>query len=182
MDQGSGFISDFRAKRIRTQITWEIYWQTVTRLLRRIRLMRVDGPVPEPVVATRVTKPWRMGEWSRIEFPGINSPGQAPVEHARGFSESRTRLLWSTHLCGARTRLQTRLQWCGWRVVLLEPLARPTFSENPGKISSPSQNPGSHRQGIPGNSGIFASSDGIVRGCTNHGPRTVSCDPAACED
>jgi hypothetical protein len=110
MDQGSGFISDFRAKRIRTQITWEIYWQTVTRLLRRIRLMRVDGPVPEPVVATRVTKPWRMGEWSRIEFPGINSPGQAPVEHARGFSGSRMRLLWSTHLCGARTRLQTRLQ------------------------------------------------------------------------
>ena len=25
-------------------------------------------------------------------------------------------------------------------------------------------------------------SDGIVRGCTNHGPRTASCDSAACED
>ena len=32
------------------------------------------------------------------------------------------------------------------------------------------------------NSGNFASSDGIIRGFTNHDPRTVSCDSAACED
>ena len=31
----------------------------------------------------------------RDSFPGINSPGQAPVEHARGFTGSRTRLQWS---------------------------------------------------------------------------------------
>ena len=55
------------------------------------------------------------------------------------------------------------------------PGRRLTFSENPGKFSSSSQNSGSHRQGNPGFSGIFASSDGIVRGCTNHGPTTVSC-------
>ena len=68
-------------------------------------------------------------------------------------------------------------------------LARPTFSENPGKILGESR--ASHRiLGVTGrefwdflgNSGIFASSDGIVRGCTNHAPRTVSCDSAACED
>ena len=41
---------------------------------------------------------------------------------------------------------------------------RLTFSENPGKFSSPSQNPGNHRQ----------SSDGIVHGCTNHDPRRGS--------
>ena len=56
-------------------------------------------------------------------------------------------------------------------------LDRLTISENPGKILGESRarrkNSGSHRQGILGNSGNFASSDGIVRGCANHAPRTA---------
>ena len=63
---------------------------------------------------------------------------EASVDRALGFSGSRTRLQWSSS--GAYTRLQWR---CG--AVdgggVLEPLARPTFSENSGKFP---QNPGSH--------------------------------------
>ena len=47
---------------------------------------------------------------------------------------------------------------------VLEP---PTFSENPGEFSSPLQNPGGHLPGILGKSGILASSDSIIRGCTD---------------
>ena len=47
----------------------------------------------------------------------INSPGQASVDHARGFSGARTRLG-----CGVGEG------WCS------SPGPRPTFSENPGEI------------------------------------------------
>ena len=40
-------------------------------------------------------KAMKDGGMIRDSFPGINSPGQAPVEHARGFTGSRTRLQWS---------------------------------------------------------------------------------------
>jgi hypothetical protein len=67
-------------------------------------------------------------------FPGINYPGQASVGHARGCS-------------GASVEA-----W-GWGGVL-EPWASSDFFgkswENSGRFSSPSPNPGSHRQGIPG--------------------------------
>jgi hypothetical protein len=33
----------------------------------------------------------------RDSVPGINSPGQAPVDRALGFSASRTKLQWVTH-------------------------------------------------------------------------------------
>jgi hypothetical protein len=98
----------------------------------------------------------------RDSFPGINSPEQALVDHALGFSGSRTRLQWS--FSGARTRLQWRCGAVGgggelepW--VLSDILGKSW--ENPGKFSSPSQNSGSYLPEILGFSGI-------VRGCTNH--------------
>ena len=108
------------------------------------------------------------------------------MNHARGFSGTRTNLQWSLRGCGV----------VGEGGVL-EPWASSDFLgkswENPGKIPSPSQNPGNHRQKILGILGIsnFCGritesarerrlSDGIVRGCTNHDPGT--CDSAACED
>jgi hypothetical protein len=116
MYQGSDFISDFRARRIRTQIAWE-------------NLSAI-----------------------RDSFPGINSPGQAPVEHARGFSVSRTRLQWS--FSGARPRLQWR---CG--AVCSSPGRRPTFSENPGKILGILEPVAKSGESPAGNSWNFASSD-----------------------
>ena len=74
---------------------------------------------------------------------------QALVEYAQSFGTARIRLQWRCGVVGGGG--------------VLEPWA--------SSDSSPSQNPGSHRQGIPGNSGNFASSDGIVRGRTNHDPR-----------
>ena len=56
---------------------------------------------------------------------------ETSVDHALGFSASRTRLQWS--FSGARTSFSG-------------PWPRPTFSENPGRISSSPQNPGNHRQ------------------------------------
>jgi hypothetical protein len=56
--------------------------------------------------------------------------GQFP---GAGFSGTSTRLQCGTH--------QSSAVWC------------PTFSENPGEFSSPSQNPGGHLPGILGKSG-----------------------------
>jgi hypothetical protein len=42
MDQGSDFISDFRARRIRTQITWEILSANCHEVT-EFRLMRIAG-------------------------------------------------------------------------------------------------------------------------------------------
>ena len=74
------------------------------------------------------------------------------LEHAPSFSGSRTNLRCSTH------QASVEVWGCGWGVVCSSPGRRPTFSENPGEFSSPSQNPGSHLQGIPGKSGNFAAS------------------------
>ena len=87
MDQGSDFVSDFRARRIRTQSLGKFYRQTVTRLLSFASLVPAL-PVPEPVAATS-REGWGM-IWDL--FPGINSPGQASVGYARGFSGACTRL------------------------------------------------------------------------------------------
>ena len=77
-----------------------------------------------------------------------------------GFSASRTKLRWNTH--------QVPAVWVG------------VVRSSPGRRLT--RNPGGHLPEKSGNSRIFASSDGIARGCTNHAPRTMSCDPAACED
>ena len=141
MDQGSDLTSDFRARRIRTQITW------VTK----------DGGVIQD------------------SLPRINSPGQAPVEHAPGLSGSRTKLQWVTH--EASVQHAPGLSGVGGGGVV-EPWASSDFVrkswESSGRIPSSPQNSGKIWE--------FASSDGTVRGCTNHVPRTVSCDSAACED
>ena len=77
----------------------------------------------------------------RDSFPGINSPGQAPVEHAPGhalgFSGASVK-----HAPGFSGGVGL---WAG--VVRSSPGRRLTFSGNPGEFSSPSQNPG----GISGN-------------------------------
>ena len=106
-------------------------------------------------------KATKNGGMIRDSFPGINSPGQAPVEHARGFSGSRTRLQCSTHQASD----QASVVWVG--VVCSSPGPRPTFSENT-EILEPVPK---FWESPAGNSGNFASSDGIVRGCTNHDPR-----------
>ena len=114
------------------------------------------------------------GGMIRDSFPGINSPGQAPVEHAPGLSGSRTRLQWS--FSGARTGLQWR--WAG--VVRSSPWPSPTFSENSGKLSSPSQNSGSHLPEILGflhhRTAAFAGAPITPR----EEAGSVSCDSAAC--
>ena len=118
MDQESDFIGDFRARRIRTQITT---WENLSAI------------------------------WD--SFPGINSPGQALVYHARGFSGSRTRLQWSMHQASVEHAPGFSGGvglWVGGGV--LEP---PTFSENSGRISSSPQNPGGHLPEIQGIQGIL---------------------------
>jgi hypothetical protein len=85
----------------------------------------------------------------RDSFPGINSPGQALVEHARSFSGSRTRLQWSMNQ--ASVEYASGFSGVGGGGVL-EP---PTLSEDSGKLSSSPQNSGSHLQGILGKSGIL---------------------------
>ena len=76
----------------------------------------------------------------------VNSPpGQASVEQARGgFSGSRTKIQWVTH--EASVQHAPGLSGVGGSSVL-EPWALSDFL---GEFSSPSQNPGSHRQGILG--------------------------------
>ena len=104
--------------------------------------------MPGPVTATRVTQQRRTG---RDLFPRTNSPGQASVqwvthealvEYAPGFS-------------GARTRLQ-RCGW-GWTTPggVLKPWASSDFLGKSWQSSAENS----------GNSGFFASSDGIVREC-----------------
>ena len=95
MYQGSDLISDIRARRIRTQITWEI-------LLANSHEVTVTYLKPVSLRHCQCRSRWQRGLQStknggmiRDSFPGINSPGQAPVEHARGFSGSRARLQWS---------------------------------------------------------------------------------------
>jgi hypothetical protein len=75
------------------------------------------------------------------------------VGHARSFG-------------GARTRLQ----WCGWGGVL-EPWASSDFVGKFWEILELAAKFWESSAGIPGKSVIFASSDGIIRGCTNHDPR-----------
>jgi hypothetical protein len=71
---------------------------------------------------------------------GIKSPGQAPGEHARGFSGSRTRLQWSMHPASA--------VWVG--VVCSSPGRRLTFSEKSREIPEPVAKFWDHRQRILG--------------------------------
>ena len=95
-----------------------------------------------PEIADEIA-PLIHGGMMRGQFPGA------------GFSGTSTRLQWIAHQDPVgHTRsfgaTRTRPQWCGWVVGgggVREP---PTFSENPGEFSSPSQNPGSHRHGILG--------------------------------
>ena len=145
MDQGSDFISDFRARRIRTQISWE-------NLLANSHEVTVTYLKPVPPHARRRpsaaagsgnegNKATKNGGMILDSDPGINSPGrlqcithEASVDHAPGFS-------------GACTRLQ-RSGW-GWCARALGPV-RPSRKilgkswENSGKFSSWPQNPGSH--------------------------------------
>jgi hypothetical protein len=69
----------------------------------------------------------------------------------------------------------------GWGVVCSSPWPRPTFSENPGRCRA--------RRKILAIIGRefwdfwdLCIIRRIVRGCTNHAPRTMLCDPVACED
>ena len=154
MDLGSDFICEFRARRIRTQITW-------------------------------------------VTFPGINSPGQASVGHAPGFSGARTRLQWS--FSGARSRLQwstqqasvehaagfsgarSRLQWSTQQASVehaagfsgggvLEAWASSDFLRKSWEIPEPVAKSWDHRRRILGNSGNLASHrmgvlDNLYRTC-----------------
>jgi hypothetical protein len=128
MDQGSDFISDFRARRNRTQITREILSAdrhiSKTSSASRASLAPVL-PVPEPVAATS-HEGWGM---IRDLLPGINFPGLASVNHARGFSGSCTRFQCVTH--EASVEHAPGFSGVGGGGVLERRL---TFSENPGKI------------------------------------------------
>ena len=80
-------------------------------------------------------------------------------------------LQWSTH------------QASGVGGGVLEPWASSDFLgkfwENPELAA----NPGGHLPEIQGIQGILHhQTASIIRGCTNHARRTVSCDSAACED
>jgi hypothetical protein len=99
-----------------------------------------------------------------IKFPGVNSPGQAPVEHARGFS--------------ALVEHAPGFSGVGEGGVL-EPLAPSDFVGKSCEIVEPRK--------IPGVTGrdfreILGFLHHQTASCTNHGPRTVSCDSAVCED
>ena len=90
MDQGSDLISDFRARRIRTTITWEILSENCHEVT-EFRLMRIAGSGTGSAGAGSGNEPSRMGMiWDL--FSGIDSPRQASVGHARGFSGACTRL------------------------------------------------------------------------------------------
>jgi hypothetical protein len=80
---------------------------------------------------------------------------EASVSHALGFSESRTRLQWS--FIGGFSGVG------GGGV--LEPSAPSNFLKKSWEILEPVAK---SRESSAGNSGYFASSDGIVRWCTNH--------------
>ena len=155
MDQGAISSAISGPGEFAHKLLGKFYRQTVTRLLSFASCAsRVPAlAMPVPVAATS-----REG-WGIIWdlFPGINSPGQASVEHAPGYSGARTRHQWR---CGAAGG-----GWCS------SPWPRLTLPENPGKFSSSTQNPGNDLRGFLGNSRNFASSDGIVRGCTNQDPR-----------
>jgi hypothetical protein len=128
-------------------------------------------------IRTPVTLVTKDGGMIRDSFPGINSPGQAPVEHAPGLSGSRIRLQWS--FSGARTRLQWRRGAVGGGGVV-EPWASSDFlGENPGEFSSPSQNSGSHLPGILGIPGFLHAGAPIT---TREKEGSQSRDSAACED
>jgi hypothetical protein len=114
MDQGSDLISDFRARRIRTQITWE----NISAI--------------------------------RDSFPRINSPGQAPVDHAVGHARG---------CCGASvdhapgfSAACSRLQRCGWGWFARSSDYLGKSWENPGGISS---SPQKFWESPAGNSGEF---------------------------
>ena len=73
--------------------------------------------------------------------------------------------------------------WVG--VVCSSPGRRLTFSENPGKISSPSQNPENHRQRILGILGSLyhqTASFAVAPIMPREEAGSMSCDSAACED
>ena len=97
---------------------------------------------------------------------------EASVDRALGFSGSRTKIQWVTHEASVQHAPGFSgvgggaSDFLGKSWGILEPVAKfwESSAGNSGKIWE------------------FASSDGIVRGCTNHVPRTVSCDSAACED
>ena len=65
---------------------------------------------------------------------------------------------------------------------MLEPRASSDIVGKFWEILELAANSGSHLPENLGKSGKIWDSDGIVRGCTNHAPRTASCDSAACED
>ena len=102
MDQGSdfisGFVSDFGARRIRTQITWEnlsanCHEVTESCLMRVADSGTASAGAGSGNEGNKATKKRGM---IRDPFPGINSPGLASVEqavqHAPGLSAARTRL------------------------------------------------------------------------------------------
>jgi hypothetical protein len=112
------------------------------------RPRRINGVASFSDPATKYASLSGMDQGS--DLSAISGPGEfAHKSLGKIHRQTVTRLLWSS------------------------PGRRLTFSENSGKFSSPSQNPGSRRQGIPGNSGIFASSDGNVRGTGQGGTGTA---------
>jgi hypothetical protein len=132
MDQRSDFISDFRARRIRTQITGE-------------NLSAIRDSFPEFIPRGRL-------QWNTH---------QVSVGHARGFIGG----------CGAVGG--------GWCARALGPVRLSRKILGDVELAAKSW------QSSAENSGDFwdlCIIRRIVRGCTNHAPRTMSCDPAACED
>jgi hypothetical protein len=106
MDQGSDFISDFRARRICTQMTGGILLANCHEAT-EFCLMRVAGSGTASAGAgsdNEGNKAMKDGEMIRGQFPGIDSPGlihrgrlqwdthETSVYHARGLSGSRNRL------------------------------------------------------------------------------------------
>jgi hypothetical protein len=123
-----------------------------------------------PEIADEIA-PLIHGGMMRGQFPGA------------GFSGTSTRLQWIAHQDPVgHTRsfgaARTRPQWCGWGWC-----ARASdFLGKSWGILEPAAKSWGSSAGNSGKIWEFASSDGIVRGCTNQAPRTVSCDSAACGD
>ena len=100
MDQGSDLISDFRARRIRTSISWE----NLSANCHEVTEFRIVGSGTGSAGAgsgNEGNKATKNGGMIAIKFSGINSQGQALVDHAPSFSGLHTKLRCSTHQASA---------------------------------------------------------------------------------